>query len=486
MAPAGLAAIRRAKRDGSWAALDAVETLVEPDDLRLALDADPLARGHWEGFPPSARRAILSWIASAKTAPTRSTRVATTVTEAALGRRANQWRPPTSAGTSTQWAPTSAGDEGGCCAVSLGRRTARLAGLLAVAAGVVGGTAACGPPKDRLELGDQTNYAHCEYPSRRPHLGRHAHPPTEFALDDLVIVGDQPITVTKAELVRRADALTSPTSRSCRWATPSTTSSPSATHPPQQQAGLGPAADAPRPTDPLHPTAGMKKEYPGSAAQWQVVIGVLPTGVNDTADATRHQLHGRRPDPDLVGRHSVAIARTRPTATRPPAADRWGPAPGAAAGRSTPTSTCSDAGQRAELHQHHPLVLGAIAARWRDRGGGALRPGPGDPARRRVVPLGHAADQRRGEPAHRRPDGRAAGPGGPPAGPAVPRRRDPRRVHDLLDVRPRPARASSATATPAGRGVRRPSPWSPAWSPSGWACGSPPRCCPAGRPRAAT
>lgn len=59
MAPAGLAAIETAKANGAWEALDAVENLSEPDDLRAALDADAAARRHWDAFPPSARRGIL-------------------------------------------------------------------------------------------------------------------------------------------------------------------------------------------------------------------------------------------------------------------------------------------------------------------------------------------------------------------------------------------------------------------------------------------
>jgi uncharacterized protein YdeI (YjbR/CyaY-like superfamily) len=94
MQPAGLAAVERAKRDGSWSKLDEVETLREPDDLRAALDAVPEARHAWDTFPPSARRAILEWIGTARAQPTRDGRLATTVSEAASGRRANQLRQP--------------------------------------------------------------------------------------------------------------------------------------------------------------------------------------------------------------------------------------------------------------------------------------------------------------------------------------------------------------------------------------------------------
>jgi uncharacterized protein YdeI (YjbR/CyaY-like superfamily) len=90
--PAGLAAVEQALADGSWTLLDALETLAEPDDLRVALDAVPSARAAWDGFPRSARRALLEWIGSAKRPATRERRIAVTVSEAAEGRRANQPR----------------------------------------------------------------------------------------------------------------------------------------------------------------------------------------------------------------------------------------------------------------------------------------------------------------------------------------------------------------------------------------------------------
>lgn len=98
MHPAGLAAIERAKADGSWSRIDGVETLEEPMDLKRALRADPQAAGHWQAFPPSTRRAILEWIHAAKTAATRQRRITQTVTEAHLNRRANQARQPRSSG----------------------------------------------------------------------------------------------------------------------------------------------------------------------------------------------------------------------------------------------------------------------------------------------------------------------------------------------------------------------------------------------------
>lgn len=88
LAPAGLAAVERAKENGSWNALDAVERLEEPPDLSAALDATPAAREQWNGFSPSSRKAILWWIVSAKRPETRAKRVEQTVRMAAQGLRA--------------------------------------------------------------------------------------------------------------------------------------------------------------------------------------------------------------------------------------------------------------------------------------------------------------------------------------------------------------------------------------------------------------
>lgn len=91
--PAGVAVIEAAMADGSWALLDDVENLVEPRELAIALDDAPAARAAWDGFPRSAKRAILEWIAQARRPETRARRIAETVAAAARGERANQWRP---------------------------------------------------------------------------------------------------------------------------------------------------------------------------------------------------------------------------------------------------------------------------------------------------------------------------------------------------------------------------------------------------------
>lgn len=98
MRPPGLTVLEVAQLSGTWSALDDVENLVEPDDLRAALDARPAARQHWDAFPRSARRAVLEWVGSAKRPDTRERRIAETVELAAENIRARaqpeRARPP--------------------------------------------------------------------------------------------------------------------------------------------------------------------------------------------------------------------------------------------------------------------------------------------------------------------------------------------------------------------------------------------------------
>lgn len=89
MTTAGLAAVERARADGSWTRIDAAGTLAVPDDLAAALAAEPAADAAWQGFAPSSRRAILEWILQARRPQTRANRVVETVRLAAVGVRAN-------------------------------------------------------------------------------------------------------------------------------------------------------------------------------------------------------------------------------------------------------------------------------------------------------------------------------------------------------------------------------------------------------------
>lgn len=87
MHPAGLASVQAAKATGAWEAMNDVDDLLVPDDLAAALAALPPAAENFAAFPPSTRRNILRWIATARTSPTRTTRITTTATDAHRGVR---------------------------------------------------------------------------------------------------------------------------------------------------------------------------------------------------------------------------------------------------------------------------------------------------------------------------------------------------------------------------------------------------------------
>lgn len=83
MQPAGLAAVAVAKDNGSWNALDAVDRLEVPPDLAAALDHRPDARRHFDAFPVSVRKVLLTWVGLAKRPDTRARRIEETVRRAA-------------------------------------------------------------------------------------------------------------------------------------------------------------------------------------------------------------------------------------------------------------------------------------------------------------------------------------------------------------------------------------------------------------------
>jgi uncharacterized protein YdeI (YjbR/CyaY-like superfamily) len=86
MQPAGQRSIDLAKESGAWDELSHVDALECPQDLADALAEYPYAQRTYDAFPPSTKRNILRWIAMAKTAPTRSKRIALTVQAAQEGK----------------------------------------------------------------------------------------------------------------------------------------------------------------------------------------------------------------------------------------------------------------------------------------------------------------------------------------------------------------------------------------------------------------
>ena len=75
MGPAGLAAIERAKANGSWTMLDSVERLEVSPDLAVALEARPPAAANFAAWPPSIRKQALGTIAQAVRPETRLERI---------------------------------------------------------------------------------------------------------------------------------------------------------------------------------------------------------------------------------------------------------------------------------------------------------------------------------------------------------------------------------------------------------------------------
>ena len=88
MAPAGLAAIERAKANGSWESLDTVERMDVPEDLAAALDVLPPAAVNFAAFPASVRKMMLAWVALAQRPATREARITKIAEAAAQNERA--------------------------------------------------------------------------------------------------------------------------------------------------------------------------------------------------------------------------------------------------------------------------------------------------------------------------------------------------------------------------------------------------------------
>ena len=93
MTPAGLAAIERAKANGSWSNLDDVEAMVVPDDLIAAIDAKPGAREYVDSLSRMKLWEILYWINGAKRETTRADRIRQIAEAAAQGKRPERFRP---------------------------------------------------------------------------------------------------------------------------------------------------------------------------------------------------------------------------------------------------------------------------------------------------------------------------------------------------------------------------------------------------------
>jgi uncharacterized protein YdeI (YjbR/CyaY-like superfamily) len=94
MTRAGRATIAAARRDGSWKALDAVESLKMPADFKAALSANRDAKANYDALTASGKKRYLLWINNAKRPDTRARRLQDAL--AKLARNVSVPHPPKS------------------------------------------------------------------------------------------------------------------------------------------------------------------------------------------------------------------------------------------------------------------------------------------------------------------------------------------------------------------------------------------------------
>ncbi len=82
MQPSGAHCVKLAKQNGMWDVMNDVDNLLIPEDLTTSFYNSPPAKDNFDAFPPSTRRNILRWIASAKTSETRLKRINITTQDA--------------------------------------------------------------------------------------------------------------------------------------------------------------------------------------------------------------------------------------------------------------------------------------------------------------------------------------------------------------------------------------------------------------------
>lgn len=93
MTPAGQRMIDIAKENGMWTYLDRIDEGLMPEDLVAAFALNPEALAKFDAFSTSAKKQLFYWVISAKGVETRARRVSEIVEKAALGQRANEWKP---------------------------------------------------------------------------------------------------------------------------------------------------------------------------------------------------------------------------------------------------------------------------------------------------------------------------------------------------------------------------------------------------------
>ncbi|MEZ4818000.1 MAG: YdeI/OmpD-associated family protein [Flavobacteriaceae bacterium] len=80
MHESGWKMIEIAKKMGTWSAMDDVENLVIPKDLKSAFEKNSLAYKNYKSFTPGYQKGYLSWLFQAKREETRSKRIQDIIT----------------------------------------------------------------------------------------------------------------------------------------------------------------------------------------------------------------------------------------------------------------------------------------------------------------------------------------------------------------------------------------------------------------------
>lgn len=84
MQPAGQAAIDRAKANGSWSSMDAIDRMDVPPDLAKALTSARGATANFAAWSKTMKKGMLAWVLQAKRPETRARRVADVVARASV------------------------------------------------------------------------------------------------------------------------------------------------------------------------------------------------------------------------------------------------------------------------------------------------------------------------------------------------------------------------------------------------------------------
>lgn len=89
MSEAGLKSVQLAKDNGSWSSYDAVEAMVIPPYLEIALKQYANAYNNFQSFSKSTKKILLYWVLSAKREETRTKRI-----ESIVAAAENNQKPP--------------------------------------------------------------------------------------------------------------------------------------------------------------------------------------------------------------------------------------------------------------------------------------------------------------------------------------------------------------------------------------------------------